>query len=232
MAFKTLTSLIQETIISLRMVSGPSTQQYAEDAIAQKLQQTYEMVRSERWWDHLMRWENHQLDGATGKIVGTISNAPNRFHDVKHIYIGSSRRELPILAANVNPYRLTGTIPRFVEPLNVIDDAEGNKLFRIWPLAAITEIDKPLRCYVRVDPPNLFTSPTVVVPFDATCLINGAAYKYAADDGTNPASVATLQNAFGERLKQLMYAHDSAVILLDPRDQTHGVDVWTEEGWL
>jgi len=55
------------------------------------------------------------------------------------------------------------------------------------------------------------------VPFDASCIINGAAAKYAADDGTNPATVTMLQQAFENRLQQLEQQHDSAKLILDPR---------------
>jgi hypothetical protein len=230
MAMLALTDLIQKTIVRLRMVAGPATQMYAEDAIAQMLEETYEMVRVQRWWDHLMRWENHQLDGTTGIITGTIVGARERFRDVQHVLYAGNNQPLPIMSQDINPFRLTGTTPRFVEPLNVADDAAGTKLIRVWPLTAVTVSDKPIRLRVRVDPVNIFTDPALVVPFDATCLINGAAFKYAADDGTNPASVSSLQSAFDMRLRQLQEQHDRAVILLDPRQgNLQGLDEWSED---
>lgn len=230
MAMRTLTDLIQKTIVRLRMVAGASTQLYAEDAIAQMLEETYEMVRVQRWWDHLMKWENQQLDGTTGFITGTITGARERFRDVQHIFYAGNSQPLPLMSPDINPYRLTGTSPRFIEPLSTDDDAEGDKLIRVWPITAVTTVDKPLRIRVRLDPVNVFTDPSKIVPFDATCLINGAAFKYAADDGTNPASVASLQAAFDTRLRQLQEQHDKAVILLDPRQANPvGLDRWTED---
>ena len=217
MAYFTLTELINRTIVRLRMVAGPSTQLYAEDAIAHMLEETYEMVRLQRWWDHLMSWQSQQLTGTNGLIVGTIVGAREGFHDVQHIFHGNSNQPLPIASADLNPHRLVGTVPRFVEPLRTVDDPTNNKLFRIWPMTAVVTAALPLRIRVRLDPANIFTTPSVVVPFDATCLINGAAFKYAADDGANPAQVASLQAAFEARLRQLQHQHDSTVIQLDPR---------------
>lgn len=229
MAFNTLTDLIRKTTVRLRMVSGQGTQLYAEDAIALMLEEAYEMVREQRWWDHLMRWETRQLDGTTGQITQPIVGARGGWHDVQHIFIGSNNLPLPIVSQDINPYRLTDTNPRYVEPLYVSDDT-GN-IFRIWPRNAVTTTDRPLRIRVRLDPADIFTDPSVVVPFDVTCLVNGAAYKYAADDGTNPAQVASLQTAFEARLKQLQRNHDNAVIQLDPRmtspiGQTEWLEDW------
>jgi hypothetical protein len=230
MAFLSLTQLTAKTIVRLRAVPGPSVQLYAEDAIAQILEETYEMVRSIRWWDHLMSWSNQQLDGSTGRITGTIIGARERFRDVQHVFYGTNNTPIPIASSDINTFRLTGTLPRFIEPLNVVDDAAGTKLVRVWPLASITTSDKPIRLRVRTDPANVFTDPSVIIPFDATCLINGAAHKYAADDGTNPASVMSLQNAFEARLEQLRRQHDSAVVLLDPRmSNPNTTDLWVED---
>lgn len=230
MAFYNLTTLVQRTITRLRMVSGPSAQLYAEDAIAMMLEETYEMVRAERWWDHLMRWETRQLSGTNGLITTDLLMARERFRDIQHIFYASYNQPLPILSSDINPYRLVGTVPRFVEPLDFTDDPTGSKLFRIWPLTSATTVAQPIRIRVRLDPPGIFENPATMVPFDATCLINGAAFKYAADDGTNPASIASLQSAFEARLKQLKQQHDSAVIILDPRQTNPNIqDEWMEE---
>lgn len=230
MAFYNLTDLIQKTITRLRMVSGESTSMYASDAIAQMLEETYEMVRAQRWWDHLMEWQNRPLDGVKGQITFGIDGCRERFRDVKHIYYRNNSQPLPILSQDINPYRLSGTVPRYVEPLNFSETGSATKLFRIWPLTAVATGTDPIRVRVRVDPPSVFTDPSVVIPFDATCLINGAAFKYAADDGTNPASVESLRNAFEARRMQLERQHDNAVILLDPRQNNPiGSSEWTED---
>lgn len=222
MPFYSHSDLVQKTIIRLRQVAGPSTQLYAEDAIAMLIEETYEHVRSRRWWDNLTKWETRQLDGATGVCTVSFVGTREGFRDVDRVCYGSNSTPLPILSSNINPYRLTGTSPRYVEPLHAMDDIQGwapvaQNLFRIWPLTSVTTTALPLRVHIRCDPSNLFTDPSVTVPFDSSCLINGAAAKYAADDGTNPATVTMLQNTFENRLRQLEQQHDSAQLVLDPR---------------
>jgi hypothetical protein len=222
MAFYSHSALVQRTIIRLRQVAGPSTQLYAEDAIAMLIEETYELVRSRRWWDNLTKWETRQLDGTTGKCTAQFIGTREGFRDVDRVCYGSNSTPLPLLSSNINPYRLTGTSPRYVEPLHSADDVQGwaptgQNLFRIWPLTSVTTVAQPLRIHIREDPASLFTNTAVVVPFDASCLINGAAAKYAADDGTNPATVTMLQQAFENRLQQLEQQHDSAKLILDPR---------------
>lgn len=229
MAYLSQTMLVAKVITRLRMVQGAGTQLYAEDAISQMLEETYEMVRVRRWWDHLMAWEIRQLDAVNGFVTTSFAGARERFKDVQHIFIGNNAAPMPIASSDINPYKLTGTLPRFVEPLNFSDDPTGVLLFRIWPKTAVTTTDIPLRIRLRADPANVFIDPAIIVPFDSTCLINGAAMKYAADDGSNPASVATLQQAFDGRLMQLERQHDDAVIMLDPRQTMMlGLNSWAE----
>ena len=230
--FLSATNLISRTITRLRMVAGASTQLYAEDAINNMLEEVYEMVRTQRWWDHMMQWHSSQLDGTTGTVVTVFTGARERFRDVQHVFYGNATQPIPLSSQFVNPHRLSGTTPRFIEPLSIADDADAEYLFRVWPLASVTDADHPLRTRYRADPDDLFTDPAVIVPFDATCLINGAAFRYAADDGSNPASVAVLQGAFEARLQQLQRQHDSATIELDTRFYTPGVlNEWTEGRW-
>ncbi len=230
MAFLTLTQLTQRVITRLRMVAGAGTQLYAEDVIAQIIEETYEMVRLERWWDHMMNWQTHRLDGTTGQIVGNIVGARQRFSDIRSILSNHGSQELPQLSSGVNPFRLAGTLPRYIQPLTAAEDVTATKLFRVWPMTAVANDANPLRVLIRLDPANLFTNPNVVVPFDATCLINGAAFKYAADDAANMTSVAQLQSAFNQRLDQLRRQSDSAAIILDSRSTGFtGINEWVED---
>jgi len=235
MAFYSLSDLVQRTIIRLRQVAGPSTQLYAEDVITMLIEETYEIARSRRWWDNLTKWETRQLDGTTGVCTASFAGTREGFRDVERVCVGNNSVPLPILSSNINPYRLTGTSPRYVEPLHASDDIQGwapvaQNLFRIWPLTSVTTMALPLRVHIRSDPANLFTDPSVIVPFDASCIINGAAAKYAADDGTNPATVTMLQQSFENRLQQLEQQHDSAKIILDPRmGDPNILNEWAED---
>lgn len=222
MAFYSYADLIQQTIVRLRQVPGAGTQLYSEDVIGKLIVETYEYVRSLRYWDHLTKWLTRDLTGTDGLPTIPFAGARDGWNDIDRIVVGSSNTPLPLLSNNINPYRLTGTYPRYVEPLHQDDDisqfvAELQNIFRIWPLTAIATGTTALRVHIRVDPANLFTDPNVVVPFDHSILINGAAAKYSADDGTNPASVAMLNNAYQTRLEQRTRQFDNQILIKDDR---------------
>lgn len=230
MSFLSAADLTQRTIVRLRQVAGAGTQLYAEAVILQLLEETYEMVRVQRWWDHMMQWQTKLLNGTTGQVTVPFSGVRERFRDVERVCWNNIGIPLPQLGAGVNPYRLTGTTPRFIEPLHTMDDSAGTQLFRVWPLTSIASTATPLRVHVRVDPASLFTDITQIVPFDAACLVNGASAKYAADDGMNSAAIGVLQKTFEDRLHQLQRQHDQAILSLDPRmSTTLGLSVWAEQ---
>lgn len=228
MAFMSLTNLQQAVIRRLRQVAGSSVQLYAEDIISDYLKETYEAVRSKEWWDQLMVWDEKQVDPLTGLVTVAFTGCRDGFGDVRAVVQGDNTQPLPVLQSN-NPNRITGTVARFIEPLNAIDDPTGTFLFRVWPRETVTTVDKPLRIRRRRDPLNLFTDPAVVVPFDSAVLINGAAHSYAADDGTNPAQVQKLGEAFNARLGLLIKQHNTGPVVLDARMRDPiGVTEWTE----
>lgn len=232
MAFLSHTDLISRTIVRLRQVAGTATQLYSQDEIGYLIQEVYEMVRKERWWDHLMAWSSVELDGTTGVPTTGFAGASEGFEDIKFVYYFDRRTPIPQLTSDVNPYPLSGTYPRFIEPLALSDDTSApRRLFRVWPLASVADATTPLRVHYRKDPDNLFTTPSVIVPFDATCLINGAAARYLAQDGTNAGGVVDLNNVFMTRIEQLKKSHDKTVMLLDPRFSTPGLTRWEEDRW-
>lgn len=217
MAFLSLTDLRNRVIRRLRQVQGANTQLYSEEVIDDMIVEAYEMCRSARWWDHLMVWESRDLDGTTGKITVPIVGCRERFRDIRMVLFGNNSTPLPIIAQGINPYKLNGSQPRFIEALAVGQDSAGTSLFRVWPLTSVTTDTTPLRIWCRQDPANIFSDPTVIVPFDSICLINRAAALYAADDGANPAQLEMLNSAFSDRFTQLKQQHDTAPIILDPR---------------
>ena len=217
MAFYSLDTLVQRTIVRLRQVAGAGTQLYSEDLIAQLIEEVYEMVRTKRWWDHLMVMESRQLDGSTGVITSGLDGAREGYEDIQWIKWGTNSVPLPQLSSTINPYKLSGTTPRYVEPLHIDGDPTRTLLFRVWPLASVTTVALPIRIRYRKDPTSLFTDSSVVVPFDATCLVNGAAAKFAMDEAVSTGTAQTLQQTFVARLGQLELQHDSADIILDDR---------------
>lgn len=213
MAFLNLSDLVQRCIVRLRQVSGVSTQAYSETNIELLLEECYEQCRGLRWWDHLTAWQTFTLDGTTGQITGTITGARERMADVQVVFASTQQVPLPLLNAQTNLARYTGTTPRAMAPLSVADDPDGEKLFKVYPLASTGD----LQVRLRTDPINAFIDNQVTIPFDATALVNGACFKYAVMDGTNAGGTAEFDRAYNERVMQLQKQHDSTVMPLDTR---------------
>lgn len=225
MAYLTLTDLVQRCLRRLRQVPGVTTQAYSEDHIADLLEEVYEEVRALRWWDHLTSYQTRTLDGTTGRVTVPFVGARDRYRDVQGVYYDRSPTPLPITSFHRNPTSYTGTRPRLVEPLDLVADATGMYLFRVWPLASQGTVHVRL----RADPyTNLFDdAANRTIPFDATCLINGACMKYAIMDGTNPGAVGEFDRAYNERVLKLQQQHDSTPLHLDDRFYQH-INEWTE----
>jgi hypothetical protein len=202
---------------------------YSEDFIGDLIEEVYNIVRTDRWWDHLMVWQTRVLDGTTGQVTVPLPALREGFHDIKAVLYGRDAMPLPQLGAGVNPYKFStaSTIPRFVEPLPVTDANYSTRVFRVLPITATTPPGQELRIHMRLDPANLFVDPNVAIPFDDVVLINGAVVRYAATDSANIAEVEVAQRTFSDRLEQLRRMHDNTRLVLDPRLPL-GIDEWTE----
>lgn len=223
MAFLSAAALTQRCIVRLRQVAGVSTQAYSEPNLLLLLEECYEQCRALRWWDHLTTWQTRTLDGTTGKFTTDVLGARERMRDVQSVWSPDRQQPLPMVNQHNTPMRISGTRPRMVEALSVVDDPAGTRLFRVWPLQSTGEVLFRVRC----DPPDLFTNVAAIVPFDASVLVNGACMKYAVMDGTNPGSMAEFDRAYNERVMQLQQQHDSTPLQLDSRNRWQ--DEWREE---
>lgn len=226
MAFKTLTQLIQDTITRLRQVPGTGTQVYAEEPIAQLIQEGYDLCVAQRKWQHIYKWSNRELTGTDGTPSNGFDDIA-ALTDIINVWYGTQQRPLPGMPQQINPFTVTGTVPRFMEWLNESDNtAAPKRFFRVWPLTSVGNV----YVYARRTPSGLFEDPEVVVPFDSKVLHTYAAYKYAEADGGNPGAVEGLKNSFADLLKVQTDWYDRQPVLLDPRMQ-FGPDEWTEWPW-
>ncbi len=226
MAYLTLTELVQRCLRRLRQVQGVSTQAYAEDHIVDLLEEVYEEVRALRWWDHLTAYQTRTLDGVTGRVTVPFAGVREHYRDVQGVYFDRNPTPLSVVSFQQrNPSAYSGTRPRIVEPLDLGADPNGTHLFRVWPLASVGTVHVRLRSDTYDD---LFLSTANrTIPFDATCLINGACMKYAVMDGTNPGAVGEFDRAYNERVLKLQQQHDSTPLTLDDRFYQH-INEWTE----
>jgi hypothetical protein len=222
------TDLIQRTIQRVRQVPGAGAQLYSEDELGNLIKEVYYRVRSKQYWEHLMKWVECQLDGVAGRVVTpftTVGYAVQGGDDVQAVYMNTSQRPLPQLGS-LNPRNMLGTVPKYMKKLSISDDPFRERLFEIYPKTAVTTATTPLMVYARFDPTNLFTNPSIIVPFDSSVLINGAAAEYLSFDGAQARGPLA---AYNERLQELEKAQNSAPIILDSRTYNpFGPDRWIE----
>lgn len=207
--------LIQQTIVDLSMVSGSDVQTYAEDSIAQKLMDAFNLVIVEEWWPDYMQWGRYTLDGVTGRI---ITDTPVRkFSDIRVMFRGGTDDKLTMLPSNINPYRITSTRPRYVAG----DGTIAARPFVVWPLESVGTIDMHMRVY-----PEMFELTDDVV-MDGLLLRYGAAWMYSEDDAVSPGATGKFQGLFNERLKQQRVLLSNLPLSLDSgADASH--DEWSE----
>jgi hypothetical protein len=210
-AFYNTTELIDRTIRRLRQVGGAATQLYSSDTLRDLLEETYTMCREQRYWDHMMEWRVYDAIG-NGQLAG-VDLSYTVPADVKVVHYGNDNTPLPWLGSQ-NPARVVGNNVRYISAT-----AYGSTMpFTYYPQSFTTVGSTyKLHAYIRKTYAGVFSNPDIVVPFDATALINGAAAKYAIDDGTNMGSVEMLQKVFNDRMDQLRAQHDQAILKLDDR---------------
>ena len=174
----TFADLITRATRRLSMVPGLGTQIYAEDVIADIIQQRFNMLYKQAWWPQFMSWQTWTLDGTTGRVTDTITSllkGDEPFEDIRAIWPTSSDTDVPLprLPGDVVPTTLTGTEPYYYEP-------DNTKIFRILPTTATGTLE----LHVRTRPDDFTDDSTV--DFNAEVLVFGACWDYVLDDGTNP----------------------------------------------
>ena len=217
-----VSDLIQSTIKRLSQVPGKGTQLFAEDKIAEILQDTFDMVMAEAWWPNYMKWTTFVLDGTTGVsttnlgIGDTDLTAPIRdFGDIRVIHRDKTRILLQT-PLDIQPSLLVGTTPIYMEAL--FNDDE--KVVQVWPATATGT----LYMHARIHPGQLNNDTDVRL--DRQLMINGTAWDFMEDDGANPAAASKFQTKFEARLKQMKKKMDNVPIQLGPSAEVDVPDQW------
>ena len=194
--------LIADVVERVSLVPGTGTQVYAEDRIAQMLQDKFDAVFSELWWPDYTRWFTRTIDGSTGlatldlRSEGTTLPSSDgdgiaTFLDVRAVYISTRDDALPHTPRGINPNRLTGTVARYIEGI------QDSKLIKFWPITATSTVNIHARSH-----PGTFNNASVVY-MDRMLLVAGATWDYLEDDATAPGAAEKFQVAFESRLQQL-----------------------------
>ena len=147
------------------------------------------------------------LDGAAGLVTQQLTTV-KRFEDIRSIWRDGSSVPLVPLPNNVNPFKIgNDTTPRYY----LRHPNPATQLLQFYPKTATGDV----YIHARKKPDDFVLDSEVWM--DTDLLINGAAYDYAEDDGTNPGATEKFQGLFERRLQQLKEMHGSKPILLDPR---------------
>lgn len=205
MVDKTLSQLIQQVEQELYQASGIGVQVYAQQAITNKLQATFELIVDDpRYrWKRFNTFATYTLDGVSGRTTTPITVA-NGFDSVLEVYPSDSDQPLVKFTGGRNPVGWTGNRPR-----QYAYDPDG--LIKIIPPTATGNIVVVGRKYNN---PYEWTLETVV-PFDSLALVYGACWQYAVDDAANPGMIQKFQQLFETRLKQLNLNQSQEPISLD-----------------
>jgi hypothetical protein len=192
-------------------VAGTSVQTYAEDAIAEYIQQTFNELFDKYWIPEYCHTISLTLDGSTGTVttnLATMTNPLKRITDIRTIFPSGYERQLPRFPFSANPNSVFGTTsPRFWEPYT---STSQDKVFRILPVAAVGDIVMRYR-----SKPNDFTASSEVL-LDSDVLVFGASYRYLEKDGTNPNDTNGELQSYERRINQLLGLDNDAPIPLRP----------------
>lgn len=212
----TLSELVQKVITRISQVPGTGVQLYAEDRIADMIQQAFDFIFDDYFWPQFYFEQTYTLDGTTGVITGDISSGIKRYEDIQYIFFESDTYPLKELPRNYNPSLITGTRGRFFKP-----NSTAAKRFTVLPAASAGTV----RVIGRTKPAN-FTDDDAV-DFDNTAIILAATKDYLEDDGANPGAIEKFEQMFESRLAQLKTNQDSHPRALDPRVEFNN-DEWRE----
>ena len=196
-----MSAIAIDVIELIHQVSGTSVQTYSQDIIENHINKVFNMLHQKLWWSEYMRWASPVLDESTGVVTSNLVTAPEymRWRDIRIIVPDGQRDAIPRLPMHVNPYELSGTVPLYVEPLNISDANFLTRVFKVWPLTATGT----LRVHYRFrETENLATSSEVYM--DNDLIVFGAVWAYLKDDGTFPEMTDEYKSLFDMRYKDVL----------------------------
>lgn len=158
------------------------------------------------------------MDGTTGKVSVVIPNVIEPF-DLKAVYPKDSDRQLSMLPSIVNPFRLVGTTPRWLQLLGEVDDptnSTGKFLFRVWPFTAVSDVEILVKHNKEWD----ITHMDDYMWMDDELLILHVLMTEVNSDGANQAEQAGYSQQFNDRLKQLTKDNTNLPIEVNPNAAT------------
>lgn len=201
----TLRDIANDVILMLSQAGVTGVQTYSSPQIKVLINQCFKMLLDRQWWPDYMDWFRGTLDGSSGVVVEDIA-VITRYMDVRAVFPSGSNAPLPRLPNEIDPFNISGTNMLFID-----GNAQRNteKVFRVWPLAAIGTIS----IHARLKPDTYTDNDEII--FDDLALSYGAAWAYAEDDGTNPGASQKFQTLFENRVKDLEAALNDKPVALN-----------------
>lgn len=204
---KTLRALITDIEKELYQVAGIATQVYAQDKLAQNVENAFLMFFTDQKikWKRFETFQTYVLDGTTGRATTPVNTTFKNYDDIYAIYPADSNRKLVMASGQVNPVSVTGNYPlqRMYDSTNI---------FRVLPITAVGSVTVVGRSL-----PTLPFALNDVVPFDSLAIKFHAVWQYLIDDGSNPGGVAKFESLFNERYQALNKAQSSEPIAFNGR---------------
>lgn len=191
----TLSQLVQRCVLRLGMVTGVSVQTYAEDILAEMLNERFTQLFDAYWWEDYMSTIVTPLStlGVTATDMRNTEGL-DRFTDIQYVWYKDFTKPLGRLSArgNIAPLLEQDSRPHGILPVN------SDKVFQLIPYGTENE-NVTVRFRVR---PATFTADSEIL-MDDLALIFGTVYDYLEDDGTNEGATEKMSAMFNSRLQQL-----------------------------
>lgn len=175
-------------------VSGPSVQTYGEDSMMEAAIQVFNMLHKKYYWPQFLDWQQLTLDGITGRVTTVDAfNYVRDFEDVFKVWIAGDQRPLALLPLGTNPFTISGSRPRYYSAINANDAEFVGKRIRIWPAAAVGDIQVACRVYPingdDLGENNAWTWDDIM-ELDFDMLVHGTAWRTLSNDDLNPSGAA------------------------------------------
>lgn len=216
----TLSQLVQRCVLRLGMVTGKSVQVYAEDILAEMLQERFGQLFDAYWWEDYMSTIVTPL--ATLGVTATDMKGTeglDRFTDIQYVWYKEINKPLGRLSARGNIASLLkqDSAPHGMLPVN------SDKVFQLLPYGVSGE-NVTVRFRVR---PAAFGADDEI-HMDELALIYGTVYDYLEDDGTNSGATEKMMNMFNSRIQQLKTMRNEQDIPLFADGLGDVLNDWTE----
>lgn len=191
----TLDQLIQKCVLRLAQVGGTGVQVYAEDILAEMIQERFDELFDRFWWDDYMTYYVATLaaDGTVNEAIKTTQDL-DRFTDIQHVHYKTQPHPLARIDSRTNRANyLKIATPIYIAPTTITD-----KVFQLLPYGSVGD---NVTIAFRKRPTTFIGTDTILL--DNLLLIYGACYDYLEDDAGSQGSIGKFQDAYNARLVQL-----------------------------